>query len=180
MLSNTKDTKGTIINGSRVALDRGRVKSVLLTLAATLALTLLIACGGDKENFKPAPPVVTIAISPDKANVEAGKSVQITVTSTGGTDIIWPKMTGGAGVEGEYTPINNLAIYTPPPVAGTYDFTVKAKADTTKTATAKITVIYANPTISITPLNATILQGATQKFEANAVFPEYPDLPYKG
>jgi hypothetical protein len=51
------------------------------------------------------------------------------------TEIIFP-----ADVQGSFTVTNNQVTYTPPAIAGTYEFTVTASADATKKATARVTV----------------------------------------
>ncbi|MDR0842692.1 MAG: hypothetical protein LBP68_04645 [Acidobacteriota bacterium] len=102
-------------------------------LAAVLALT---ACGGESTSST-AP---AISILPLPADVEAGQSVTLTVTVKN-TEIVWPSATE---VSGTFTTSGNQANWTPPANVGeTYEFTVKAKADTTKKATVKIKITAA-------------------------------------
>jgi hypothetical protein len=57
-------------------------------------------------------------------------------------------------VQGSFTKTGNTVVYTPPPNAGEYKFTVTAKADSAKVATATITVTIPppppEPTVAIT------------------------------
>jgi hypothetical protein len=110
------------------------MKTCLTT--AILALSLaLISCSGGKDNpAPPPPPQVSIGITPNTATAKPTKSVELVVTARN-TDIIFP-----ADVQGSFTVTNNKVIYTPPSIAGTYEFAVTASADTTKKATARITV----------------------------------------
>jgi hypothetical protein len=103
---------------------------------AILALSFaLISCSGGKDNpAPPPPPQVSIGITPNTATAKPTKSVELAVTARN-TDIIFP-----TDVQGSFTVTNNQVTYTPPSIAGTYEFTVTASADTTKKATARITV----------------------------------------
>ena len=81
-------------------------------------------------------PVVSIGISAESERVRAGQSVKLTVT-TQNTGITWP---AASAVAGSFTTSGNEAVWTLPTIAGTYSFTVTATADTSKRATATITV----------------------------------------
>jgi probable HAF family extracellular repeat protein len=91
--------------------------------------------GGGGSVVKP----VSISIRADKTNAEPGWTVSLTVT-TQNTEIVWPS---SSDVAGNYTPSGNVATWTLPEIAGSYDFTVKAAADTTKKATVTVTVTVA-------------------------------------
>ena len=112
--------------------------------AVALSLLFLAACGdGNEVNDK----TVRISISPTSKSVESGGDVELTVEAKN-TAIIWPEQ---GAVEGSFTVSGNKAKYVPPSIAGTYRFTVAAEADPSKTVTAKIIVVYADPKITITP-----------------------------
>jgi len=134
--------------------------------AAALSLLFLPACGdGNEINDK----TVRISISPTTKSVEAGGTVELTVDARN-TTIKWPEP---GSVEGNFTISGNKARYVPPSISGTYRFTVAAEADTSKTVTAKITVVYADPTITITPENPPETKiGKTVRFTA------YPEIPF--
>jgi hypothetical protein len=120
-----------------------------------LALALTVGCGDDKKKD------VELSITPTAVTVETGKSVLLNAVAKN-TEITLP-----VGVPGTYAQVGRLAVnYTAPAEPGTYDFTVTASNDKSKTATTKITVIWASPTILLTPATPTIVQGAEQQFTA--------------
>jgi hypothetical protein len=104
--------------------------------AAVLALSLaFVSCGGSsKPDPVPPPPQVSIGITPNTTSIKPTKSAVLTVTARN-TEIIFP-----ADVQGSFTVTNNQVTYTPPSIAGIYEFTVIASADATKKATARVTV----------------------------------------
>ena len=85
------------------------------------------------------PPVeplpVQISISPATTTLEPGESVTLTVTALN-TQIVWP-----GTVDGSYVPNGNTVTYTPPPTAGSYEFTVAAQGDPSLRATAKVELV---------------------------------------
>jgi formylglycine-generating enzyme required for sulfatase activity len=135
-----------------------------VTVTITMSLLFLTSCGEGNEIHDTT---IRIAIAPTSQSVEAGGSVELTVDARN-TDIIWPDT-----VEGSYTVNNhgNRATYRPPSVAGTYRFTVTAAADPSRTVTARITVVYADPQITITPTNAEIKTGSTLQLSAEVTIP---------
>ena len=90
-----------------------------------------------------APGQAAIDIFQAAPSIIAGQSVGIRVIAQN-TAVVWPSIEGSFSTVGFSQGIQTL-YYTPPPVAGTYDFTVTAAADPTKTATAQITVVSVNP-----------------------------------
>ena len=130
--------------------------------ASTIALSLLLltACGDVVEDS-----AISISISPTRANVELGDSVELTVTAKN-TAIIWPN-----AVEGSFTTSGNKAKYVPPSTIGEYEFTVIAQADASKSVTSKITVVYAAPEITISPETIEIKTTKTAKFTATVTIP---------
>ena len=88
--------------------------------------------GGGNQTANP----VSISISPQTERVEAGGTVTLTVNAVN-TDIVWPDNSSFV-----YVINGNQATFTPPKNEGTYDFTVTAMADPTKSVTAKITVFF--------------------------------------
>ena len=125
-------------------LKRNRVFNYHLLLAASVFLLFFAACGGkgskkpdDPDVPVPPPPpppvVVSITISPTAATIKAGDSIPLTVT---------PQNTGFtvSASEGSFTTSGNIVTYTPPSSKGEYELTVTASSDTTKRATALISV----------------------------------------
>ncbi|MGC4028556.1 MAG: CotH kinase family protein [Steroidobacteraceae bacterium] len=127
-------------------------------------LSLLAACGGGGNdgstgngNGTGTAPAVSLSITPIVAQVQSGDSVTLTVTAAN-TDIVWP-----TSVAGTFTHTGNTATYTPPSVAGRYEFTVKASADSAKTATAVVQVLMPDPAVSlsITPTTSQVQSGGS-------------------
>ena len=90
-------------------------------------LLLLTACGGNKSK-----PGADISISPTTANALVGESRTFTVTTQ--TDFTLSAPAGAGCVK-----TNNTVTCTPT-TAGTHDITVRATVDSSKDATARITV----------------------------------------
>jgi len=136
------------------------------TINMLLFAMIASGCGGDKStptnNTPNPPPVVSIAISPTTASIDAGQSIKLIVT-TQNTGVNWPS---AASIAGSFTRSGNEVTWTPPAVAGAYSFTVTATADTSKTATATITVLTTPPagsvSISISPTTASMNVGETR------------------
>ena len=133
-------------------------------VVTALVLPFLTACGDESAANDPT---ISIAISPTSQNVEIGESVELTVTARN-TAIVWP--TPGT-IEGSFTVNGNMVSYVPPSVIGTYRFTVAAEADPSRTVTARITVVYAAPEITITPATASVNVGKTVQFAATVTIP---------
>ena len=133
-----------------------------MVIAVTL-LPLMTACQNE-----PTSKTVSIAISPTSKNVELGDSVELIVTAKN-TAITWPDR---GDVDGSFTVNGNKAIYVPPSATGTYRFTVTAEANPSKSVTARITVVYAAPQITISPSNSPEIKvGKTILLTAETVIP---------
>ena len=142
------------------------LKATNFTVSAIVVLSLLFltACGNENGANDTT---VSIAISPTSHTVEIGESVELTVTPRN-TDIIWPDP---GTVEGSFTTSGNRARYVPPSIVGTYRFTVTAAADTSRTVTARITVVYAAPQITILSAAPEVRIGHTVQFTAVTTIP---------
>jgi len=144
-----------------------KIMRCLGATALVVYFLFLTACGSDsKSSGNTGDKTVSISISPDSASVELGKSVTLTVRAQN-TDIVWPE-----SVEGTFTHSGNQATYFPPSVVKSYTFTVAAAADRTKTVTAKIKVVYADPTITITPATSNTKTGKPVRLSATFSIPE--------
>jgi glucuronoarabinoxylan endo-1,4-beta-xylanase len=103
-------------------------------------------------------PNVGISINPSSISLLAGgpKTFSCTVTGTINTGCTFSLTEAGGG---------NLAaggVYTAPVVGGLYHVVAQATADTTRTATAAITV--SSPAVVISPKTATLIVGGQQAF----------------
>jgi uncharacterized protein (DUF1800 family) len=118
-----------------------------------------------------APAGVTVAISPTSASVQTGTTRQFTASVTGSanTAVIWrvSDIVGGNSTVGT---ISSSGLYTTPNVAPANPVAVSAtsQADSTKRATALVTVTSAPATVAVTinPTSATVNTGATRQFTA--------------
>lgn len=119
-------------------------------LLACTSLVLLAACGGGQDSQPAAAPpavsspvdtpeaeapAVAISITPSATTLEPGESVTLTVTAQN-TAIVWP-----GSVDGSFVPNGTSVTYTPPAIAGSYEFTVVAQQDPSKRATAKVELV---------------------------------------
>jgi autotransporter family porin len=91
---------------------------------------------GSTVNFTvsaPSQPAVSVSISPGSASVQAGSTQQFTATVTGATNtaVTWAATSGT---------ITTSGLYTAPSTAGTYTVTATSQQDTTKNASATVTV----------------------------------------
>jgi hypothetical protein len=105
------------------------------------------------------PATVSVSVSPTSATILTGGTQQFTATVSGSTNtaVTW-SATGGTISAGLYTAGSS---------AGTYTVTATSAADTTKKASASVTVnAPVIVGISVAPTSATINTGGTQQFSA--------------
>jgi hypothetical protein len=119
---------------------------VLRAIPAILIL-VLVACGFNN---------VSISISPSQATVVVSSQIQFSasVGNAGNTAITWAA-TGGT--------VDATGLFTAPSSPGICYVVVTSQADTSKTATAVITVVAP---VVITPPTTTLAPGGTQLFTA--------------
>ncbi|MBX7219057.1 MAG: DUF1800 family protein [Blastocatellia bacterium] len=126
--------------------------------------TVTVGGGGGNE------PVV-VSLSPATATVQIGATQQFTATVTGTANsaVTWQVngVTGGNATTGTIT---TTGLYSAPGAvpAGSVTVTAISQADTTKQASAAVTVSGQPPTvsISISPASASVQTGATRQFSA--------------
>lgn len=107
---------------------------------------------------------VTVTINPSSATVTSGGTQQFsdTVSGTSNTNVTWSVdgVSGGSATAGT---ISASGLYTAPNTAGSHTVTVTSAADTSKSATAQVTV-SSGISITISPTSATLNTGGTQQF----------------
>ena len=137
-------------------------------LAFALILPAL-SCGGGTKNppattTPPPPPVVSVQLNQTSATISTAGTQQFTATVTGtsNTAVTWSvnSTTGGSSNVGT---VSSSGLYTAPAQFGSYTVTATSVADTSKNASAAVTVLGS---VAITPANAVIGSGATQQFSA--------------
>jgi len=96
-----------------------------------------------------APPAVVVTISPESAEVVAGKAFDFsaTVSGTDDTQVVWTVQEGDAGgrivsrgAKAKGGGVSSLAVYTAPSTPGTYHLVATSKADPEQSASAEATV----------------------------------------
>ena len=133
------------------------MKQLAVAIVIVLA-ALATGCGGGS---------LSVSISPTTATVPPGATQQFTANVSNASDstVTWQvdSIVGGNATDGT---ISTSGLYTAPttiPGSGAVTITAVPAADTTKTASATITI--ANP-VSVTPGNVLVAVTATQQFTA--------------
>ncbi len=111
-----------------------------------------------------AAPVVAVTVSPTTPSVVVNGNQTFTATVTGSTNtaVTWTVQEGASGGA-----ITSGGVYTAPASTGTYHVIATSVADSSKSATATVTVTAA-PVVAVTvsPTTPTLLTNATQTFTA--------------
>ena len=107
------------------------------------------------------PPPVVVTVSPNSASLQTGGMQQFnaTVAGSSNTAVNWSATAGTISATG---------LYTAPNAAGTYNVKATSAADSTKSASAQVTVAAPAPpvVVSISPTSASLQAGGTQQFNA--------------
>jgi phage gp45-like len=124
---------------------------------AVLLLSLVVvsfgSCGGGGGGGGTTPPPpVTISISPTTATVGAGDSVQFTATvrNSSNTAVTW-QVEGNTGGSVDFGTISTAGQYTAPlaiPAGGTVTIQAVSQADTSKSASASVTIVFSSAMLS--------------------------------
>jgi hypothetical protein len=129
-----------------------------------LSLMLPIAgCGGAKSTTSGSSQV-SIKLNQSTATLVPGQTQQFTATVTGtdNTALTW-KVDNVSGGSPQHGTISSSGLYTAPQQSGSHTVTATSVADTTKNASAAVTV---QGNVAVTPGTANLLAGATQQFQA--------------
>lgn len=166
-------------------MQRGQTTSIstVRCIAVFAAAILLYGCGGGSSgsgtNPPPPPPQsVSITITPASSTILLGNSqtFSATVKNAANTSVTWSVNSVPNGSASTGT-ISASGIYTAPadlPASPTVNVTATSVEDTTKSATAQIT-ITSDITIALTPSSAGVELGATQAFHATIGSAGHPD-----
>ena len=129
-----------------------------LVAIAMIGVLLMVGCGGTAS----PPPPVSISISPGNATVNQGaiQPFAATVLNTSNTAVTWSVQEGASGGS-----VTSAGLYTAPQTSGTYHVVATSQADSTKSATAMVTVPAV--AIAISPATPTVFRGASQSFAAS-------------
>src|SRR5713226_3719517 len=137
-----------------------RCASFLSGLACVAAL--LVGCAGTSSKT-----TVTISVAPTAVSVAVGNTQQFTATVTGtsNTAVAW-SVAGGAS----NGTISNTGLYTAPatpPNPPQVTVTATSQADSTKSASAIVTVTGPPTSVSVSPNAASVANFGTQQFTAS-------------
>jgi len=149
-------------------------------LLATGAWTL--SCGGGGAGSvtppPPPPPSIQVTVTPNPGTVLLGETLAFTASVSNSTDttVIWSVngITGGSPQAGT---ISADGVYTAPadlPQGGTVQVTATSHADSSKFATASVT-ISSDITVTISPGTVNVELGAVQAFHASISSNGKPD-----
>jgi hypothetical protein len=150
-----------------VTASRGSYNFFIGVVLAILLATS-IGCGGSGSSSSPTNGTVTISISPTNPVLPVSSLQQFSaaVTNTTNTAVTWQVngTTGGSSTNGT---ISTSGLYTAPSAVPATAITVTAisSADSSKTASATVTVTNANSLV-VSPTQATVAAGGQQTFAA--------------
>ena len=118
-----------------------------LILAVLCALVFLAGCGGGSSTTTQQPPpppqAISVTVTPPTADVGAGQTIPFMATVTGDTTGVTWSVNGTAGGNSTVGTIDDTGHFTAPAVTANSTATVTAasKADSTKSASATVTII---------------------------------------
>lgn len=155
----------------------------LVFVLVVLASIALPGCGGGGPSATlppppPPPPAISVGISPQTSSVLLGNSQTFaaTVSNATNTAVSW-SVNGVAGGSAATGTINAAGVYTAPadlPSPALVQVTATSAADTTKSATAQVT-ITSDVALTIAPPSASVELGALQTFHASINSNGHPD-----
>jgi hypothetical protein len=132
--------------------------------ASALAITLVLSgCGSSGSSSNPSGPI-SVQLNQGSASLNVNTTTQFTATvqGTSNTAVTWTVDTIAGGNSSVGT-ISAAGLYTAPSLAGSHTVTATSAADTTKSASAALTV---DATDVVSPATADVAAGATQQFTA--------------
>ena len=142
---------------ARLAATYHRILRELATgMAFSVLAALMSSCGGGGGSTSPS---VAITVSPGSASVQAGATQQFTATVTGtsNTSVTW-SVNGVPGGNSTVGTISATGLYTGPsvvPSSNTVTVTATSVADTTKSASAAVSITAASSELQISSLSET-------------------------
>ncbi len=164
-------SENTAVNWSVTEAGGGTITAAGLYTAPNTAGTFTVVATSAADSSKSASAkvtvttaqIVSIAISPTTVTVGKGSTYPFVamVSGTANTAVTWSvvETTGGS--------IDASGLYTAPGAAGTFHVRATSAADTTKQATATVTVSDTQVVnVSVTPASASLTVGGTQQFAA--------------
>ena len=110
---------------------------------------------------------ISVSISPASATVAAGATQQFSASmqNSSNQNVTW-SVDGVSGGNSANGAVNSSGLYTAPATAGSHSVTATSAADTSKSATAKVTVTASNSSLLISPTSVHLAAGASKQFAA--------------
>jgi hypothetical protein len=134
-----------------------------LFLGLSCATVLLAGCAGTSSKTT----AITISVAPTAASVAVGNTQQFaaTVTGTSNAAVTWSVAGGAANGTISITGLYTAPATTPNPPQATV--TATSQADSTKSASAAVTVTGPPTSVSVSPTAASVANFGTQQFTAS-------------
>ena len=125
------------------------------------ATILLVSCGGKSRNQEAKPLHIAVTLSPAVTTMDQGATQQFTATVTGdaNTAVVWSVQEGTRGGS-----VDAQGRYAAPSAAGVFHLTATSVVDTSKKATAQVSVN--SVAIVVSPTVGDLEPGSTQQFTA--------------
>jgi hypothetical protein len=169
-------------NGLPACAGRSKFSSAIL-LALLTAGACTLGCGGGGVGPvappPPPPPSISVSVAPSSATVLLGLTQQFTasVTGTSDTGVTWlvNNVPGGNSTLGT---IDAQGMYTAPPnlpSPATLQITAKSQADSSKSASAQLT-LASDISITVSPPAANVELGAALRFSATLTSAGKPNI----
>ena len=154
-----------LVQDRSVFIFRGFLMKQFIPLLAAMAV-LWCGCGGGSKSTTST--TVAVTVSPTTASIAGGATQQFTATVTGSTNtaVTW-SVNGAVGGNALIGTISTSGLYTAPtvlPTTTTESITATSQADTTKIATAILTLTPPTVTITISPTSVGVPAGGQQQF----------------
>ncbi|MFZ1010265.1 MAG: hypothetical protein WAN65_25735 [Candidatus Sulfotelmatobacter sp.] len=135
------------------------------SLALAIAFTLVgCSSSNNSSTTPPPPPVVSVTLNQSTASVPVSTKMQFTaiVTGTTNTAVTWSvdSVSGGNSTVGT---ISTAGLYIAPSLAGSHTVTATSVADTSKSASAAVTV---TGVVSVSPTSVDVVATQPQQFSA--------------
>lgn len=130
------------------------------------------AVGTASVTVQPAPPTITVSVSPPSSTLQTGNTQQFTATVTGTANqaVTWAVngVTGGNATVGT---ISGTGLYTAPasvPAGGSVLISASSVANPSSVGSASVAIVAAPPVVAVgvSPATAAIQTGGTQQFTA--------------
>ena len=142
-----------------------KFKTRLSVLWLLFALVVpFTGCSTGTKSSGPPPSVIAVQLNQSAVTLAPGAQEQFTATVTGtsNTAVTW-SVDGTSGGNASMGTVGSTGLYQAPADSGTHTVTATSVADTTKSASATVTV---QGSVGVTPSTATVAAGATQQFTA--------------